>query len=86
MQAWLEAAAIKSKVILDSAVGYVRLPYEPSHIVCGCCRFIMEKIDLVIVGAEGVVESGGIVNKVRHNGCGYMGMSQAKHVESRRSC
>lgn len=47
MQAWLEAAAIKSKVILDSAVG-----------------FIMEKIDLVIVGAEGVVESGGIVNKV----------------------
>ena len=28
------------------------------------CRFIMEKIDLVIVGAEGVVESGGIINKV----------------------
>lgn len=28
-------------------------------------RFIMEKIDLVIVGAEGVVESGGIINKVR---------------------
>jgi len=25
----------------------------------------MEKIDLVMVGAEGVVESGGIVNKVR---------------------
>ena len=24
----------------------------------------MEKIDLVIVGAEGVVESGGIINKV----------------------
>ena len=28
------------------------------------CRFIMEKIDLVVVGAEGVVESGGIINKV----------------------
>lgn len=27
-------------------------------------RFIMERIDLVIVGAEGVVESGGIINKV----------------------
>ena len=27
-------------------------------------RFIMEKIDLVVVGAEGVVESGGIINKV----------------------
>lgn len=24
----------------------------------------MEKVDLVIVGAEGVVESGGIINKV----------------------
>ena len=25
----------------------------------------MEKIDVVMVGAEGVVESGGIINKVR---------------------
>lgn len=25
----------------------------------------MEKVDLVIVGAEGVVESGGVINKVR---------------------
>lgn len=25
----------------------------------------MEKVDLVIVGAEGVVENGGIINKVR---------------------
>jgi len=25
----------------------------------------MEKIDLVLVGAEGVVESGGIINKVQ---------------------
>lgn len=27
-------------------------------------RYVMEKVDLVIVGAEGVVESGGIINKV----------------------
>ena len=27
--------------------------------------YIMEKADLVIVGAEGVVENGGIINKVR---------------------
>ncbi len=27
-------------------------------------RFLMEKIDLVVVGAEGVAESGGIINKV----------------------
>ena len=26
--------------------------------------FVMEKIDLVMVGAEGVAESGGIINKV----------------------
>ena len=27
-------------------------------------RFVMEKVDLVMVGAEGVAESGGIINKV----------------------
>lgn len=26
--------------------------------------YVLEKVDLVIVGAEGVVESGGIINKV----------------------
>ena len=29
-----------------------------------CLRYIMENVDLVLVGAEGVVESGGIINKV----------------------
>lgn len=28
--------------------------------------YIMDKVDMVFVGAEGVVENGGIVNKVRH--------------------
>ncbi|KAI0226293.1 Translation initiation factor eIF-2B subunit alpha [Lamellibrachia satsuma] len=28
--------------------------------------YIMEKVDFVLVGAEGVVESGGIINKVSH--------------------
>ena len=28
----------------------------------------MEKVDLVLVGAEGVVESGGIINKVSLGG------------------
>lgn len=33
--------------------------------VCLCYyRYVLEKVDLVIVGAEGVVESGGIINKV----------------------
>lgn len=29
----------------------------------------MEKVDLVLVGAEGVVESGGIINKVSGSEC-----------------
>lgn len=28
--------------------------------------YIMDKVDMVFVGAEGVVENGGIVNKVRY--------------------
>lgn len=28
--------------------------------------YVMESVDLVLVGAEGVVESGGIINKVRN--------------------
>jgi len=27
--------------------------------------YIMEQVDMVMVGAEGVVESGGIINKVK---------------------
>lgn len=27
-------------------------------------RFVMEKVDIVMVGAEGVAESGGIINRV----------------------
>lgn len=32
---------------------------------------MMEKVDLVLVGAEGVVESGGIINKVSYAGIVY---------------
>ena len=32
-----------------------------------CFSFLMEKVDLVMVGAEGVAESGGIINKVGRN-------------------
>ena len=31
--------------------------------------FVMEKVDLVMVGAEGVAESGGIINKVSASIC-----------------
>jgi len=37
--------------------------YGNASVVC-CDSYVMEKIDLVLVGAEGVVESGGIINKV----------------------
>lgn len=38
-----------------------------STIVIAVIRYIMEKVDLILVGAEGVVESGGIINKVRNS-------------------
>ena len=37
----------------------------PTYVILdSAVGYIMEKVDLVIVGAEGVVESGGIINKV----------------------
>lgn len=35
----------------------------------------MEKVDMVLVGAEGVVESGGIINKVI-----YINLQVIRHV------
>lgn len=44
---------------------------EKLHVPCtvildSAVGYIMEQIDMVMVGAEGVVESGGIINKVRN--------------------
>uniref|UniRef100_A0A8C9TCB8 Translation initiation factor eIF2B subunit alpha n=1 Tax=Scleropages formosus TaxID=113540 RepID=A0A8C9TCB8_SCLFO len=52
--------------VLQSAAADKKLP---QHIMvctfwCFAFRYILEKVDLVIVGAEGVVESGGIINKI----------------------
>lgn len=53
-QQMYEKAGIPTTVVLDAAMGYV-----------------MERhVDLVIVGAEGVVENGGIVNKIGTYGLG----------------
>lgn len=41
-----------------------RLPAEGGVTAASLRSYIMEKADLVIVGAEGVVENGGIINKV----------------------
>lgn len=35
-----------------------------TQFTCHVHSYVLEKVDLVIVGAEGVVESGGIINKV----------------------
>jgi translation initiation factor 2B subunit (eIF-2B alpha/beta/delta family) len=39
--------------------------YLSDAVICALCRYLMESIDMVFVGAEGVMESGGIINKVR---------------------
>lgn len=64
-------------VVLDAAVGWViaasvcpSAPYTDTITYLSLLflsfshRYVLEKVDLVIVGAEGVVESGGIINKV----------------------
>jgi len=49
----------------DNRESFLRNCSLIAHMVVICCvSYIMEKIDLVLVGAEGVVESGGIINKV----------------------
>ncbi|XP_030075724.1 translation initiation factor eIF2B subunit alpha isoform X1 [Microcaecilia unicolor] len=40
--------------------------------------YVMEKVDLVIVGAEGVVESGGIINKIGTNQMAVCAKAQNK--------
>lgn len=65
-------------VVLDAAVGWIQMlitsDFNVMSLVNVICisfvfsvilyRYVLEKVDLVIVGAEGVVESGGIINKV----------------------
>ena len=40
--------------------------------------YIIEKVDLVIVGAEGVVENGGIINKIGTNQMAVCAKAQNK--------
>lgn len=76
----LTKAGIPVTVILDSAVGYkyVSISVLPAQALeCNTLRWppleaialinfraMMEKVDLVLLGAEGVVENGGLINKV----------------------
>lgn len=70
MQKTLQEAGIPAYVILDAAVGWAAthrlLSSISGKLFAVSISYIMERIDLVIFGAEGVVESGGIINKVWH--------------------
>lgn len=42
-----------------------KMGIETTVILDSAVAYIMEQIDMVMVGAEGVMESGGIINKVK---------------------
>lgn len=63
---------VKYGVVFSSKVMYKEL--LAANIPCtlildSAIGYVMEQIDFIMVGAEGVLESGGIVNKVRN---GYL--------------
>ncbi|EED87832.1 translation initiation factor eif-2b alpha subunit, partial [Thalassiosira pseudonana CCMP1335] len=55
-----------------SAKTYANAGIPTSVVLDSAMGYIMERVDLVIVGAEGVVENGGVVNKVGSFALGVM--------------
>ena len=57
---------LKKKEMLSPqcASVFIHIHYHALFFQWFSARFVMEKVDLVMVGAEGVAESGGIINKV----------------------
>ena len=53
--------------------------YSDVSVTC-TYRYVMEKVDMVLVGAEGVVESGGIINKVGQHFQGTRNNESTIHV------
>ena len=47
-----------------AAIEYIKHGIPTTVILDSAMGYIMERVDIVIVGAEGVVESGGVVNKI----------------------
>ncbi|KAM4709530.1 translation initiation factor eIF2B subunit alpha [Discoglossus pictus] len=60
------------------AVALRNLNVPVTMILDAAVGYIMEKVDLVIVGAEGVVESGGIINKIGTNQMAVCAKAQNK--------
>ncbi|XP_077995628.1 translation initiation factor eIF2B subunit alpha-like [Glandiceps talaboti] len=57
-----ESCPDKSGYVMANKLREVGIPV--TVILDSAAGYIMEKVDMVIVGAEGVVESGGIINKI----------------------
>ena len=58
MQSWLEDANIKSKVILDSAVGYVAKPPVEWSMHCAMITNVNSRTTQVPYGESGLGNSG----------------------------
>ncbi|NXH83343.1 EI2BA factor, partial [Edolisoma coerulescens] len=57
---------------------FILLNIPVTVILDAAVGYIMEKVDLVLVGAEGVVESGGIINKIGTNQIAVCAKAQNK--------
>ncbi|NWR30042.1 EI2BA factor, partial [Tachuris rubrigastra] len=64
------------QVLVNLALRKLNIPV--TVILDAAVGYIMEKVDLVLVGAEGVVESGGIINKIGTNQIAVCAKAQNK--------
>ncbi|NXY58071.1 EI2BA factor, partial [Callaeas wilsoni] len=67
---------VKGKQKMAKALRKLNIPV--TVILDAAVGYIMEKVDLVLVGAEGVVESGGIINKIGTNQIAVCAKAQNK--------
>ncbi|KFZ61688.1 Translation initiation factor eIF-2B subunit alpha, partial [Antrostomus carolinensis] len=66
------------KFVQKMAKALRKLNIPVTVILDAAVGYIMEKVDLVLVGAEGVVESGGIINKIGTNQIAVCAKAQNK--------
>ncbi|KAL2298288.1 hypothetical protein Nmel_015280, partial [Mimus melanotis] len=65
-------------ILVNRAKALRKLNIPVTVILDAAVGYIMEKVDLVLVGAEGVVESGGIINKIGTNQIAVCAKAQNK--------
>ena len=59
-----DSAGVDVARVLRMPIGKSKLNIPVTLVLDSAVGFIMDEVDMVIVGAEGVVESGGIINKL----------------------